>query len=69
MILAFAVVLSATPENQLSVGEGEDTDTTTSEWALQGTFMSFIKQLSYFSIKFRGDYVRFSFIHQARHVM
>lgn len=35
MFLDFAVVLSAMPENQLSVGEGEDTDTT--EWALQGT--------------------------------
>lgn len=45
MVLAFAVVLSATPENQLSsVGEGEDTDINASEWALQGTFMSFIKQ-------------------------
>jgi len=38
-------VLFAGPENQLSVGEGENTDA--SEWALQGTLLvSLVKNIS-----------------------
>lgn len=47
LFVDFVAVLFAAPENQLSVGEGENTDA--SEWALQGTLpASSFKYISFF---------------------